>query len=323
MKKILLSIIFALTFVMELAAPAHATVSCSVPFNLTNGTIADATQVMANYNAIIACLSTGAASSGSNSDITSLNGLTTPITPAQGGAVALCGATGFTAKNNVTFPNTQIDIAFNQAVVTNSSNGVQFGINGSVTLNFSTTGVNGLDTGVQTASTTYFLYLIGNGTLINSLVSLSSTAPTMPGGYTYKCRVGSIRTNVSTQLYSFFQAGRTISITQVLGGTADYTSSAVTGTCFTNFVATVFAGIPTTAIFANGYINGVNSTGIGVARAAGTAGQVAAFSFPPTGTTLIMFFQASLTVARTIFWCNSDAGNLIVINGWQDSVNVN
>jgi hypothetical protein len=69
-------------------SPAKATVSCSVPFNLTNGTVADATQVMANFNAILSCLSTSAASSGSNADITALSGLTTPITPAQGGAIA-------------------------------------------------------------------------------------------------------------------------------------------------------------------------------------------------------------------------------------------
>lgn len=318
MKKLLLALALLL-----LPTAAHATVACTVPFNLTNGTVADASQVMANYNAILACLSTSAASAGANADITSLNGLTTPITPAQGGAQALCGATGFTAKNNVTFPNTSIDIAYLQALVTSSTNAVQFGVNGTVTLNFSTVGVNGLDTGVQAASTMYFIYLIGNGTVVNSLASLSSTAPTLPGGYSYKCRVGSLRTNAATQLYSFFQAGRTISITQSLAGIADFQSNAITGTCVSNFVATVFTGIPTTAIFANGYIQGVNSTAIGVGRAAGAAGLVSVFFFPPTGTNLTLFFQASLTTARTIFWCNSDVGNTLTVNGWMDSVNVN
>ena len=50
---------------------AQAGVSCSVPFNLQNGTTADATQVMANYNALIACLA-NAAAAGANNDITSL-----------------------------------------------------------------------------------------------------------------------------------------------------------------------------------------------------------------------------------------------------------
>lgn len=61
-----------------------ANVPCTVPFNLQNGTTADASQVMANYNALITCL-TNAAAAGTNSDITSLQGLTTPLGPTFGG----------------------------------------------------------------------------------------------------------------------------------------------------------------------------------------------------------------------------------------------
>ena len=64
---------------------AQAGVPCSVPFNLLNGTTADATQVMANYNALIACLAQ-AASSGANSDITSLTALSTPLAVSEGGS---------------------------------------------------------------------------------------------------------------------------------------------------------------------------------------------------------------------------------------------
>ena len=68
-----------------LPAPAIAGVPCVLPFTLINGTIADATQVMANYNALVTCLG-NAAAAGVNSDITVLSGLTTPITPAGGGS---------------------------------------------------------------------------------------------------------------------------------------------------------------------------------------------------------------------------------------------
>lgn len=78
--------------------PAQAGVSCSVPFNLQNGTTADATQVMANYNALVACLS-NAAAAGSNSDITALNALVTPITPVQGGTNIYTGGTSTGSAN--------------------------------------------------------------------------------------------------------------------------------------------------------------------------------------------------------------------------------
>lgn len=83
-------IVFALLFVGH---DSFAGVSCSVPFNLTNGSNADASQVMANYNAILACLLNNTAESGANASITSLSGLTTPLSPAQGGTTSFTGGT--------------------------------------------------------------------------------------------------------------------------------------------------------------------------------------------------------------------------------------
>ncbi len=85
------------------------TVTVALPFTLTNGTTADATQVMADLNACVTGF-TLAASAGANNDITSLNGLLTPITPAQGGTnVYIGGISTGTANAQViatTTPNT-------------------------------------------------------------------------------------------------------------------------------------------------------------------------------------------------------------------------
>lgn len=77
-------------FYFAIVRPALAGVTCSLPFTLTNGTVADATQVMANYNALVTCL-TNAAAAGANNDITSLSALTTPITPNEGGSNVYIG----------------------------------------------------------------------------------------------------------------------------------------------------------------------------------------------------------------------------------------
>lgn len=87
MKKYIVALLLSL-----LASPALAGVSCVLPFNLQNGTPADATQVMANYNALVTCLG-NAAAAGANSDITSLNGLTTPIPHNAGGSPVYIGGT--------------------------------------------------------------------------------------------------------------------------------------------------------------------------------------------------------------------------------------
>lgn len=58
------------------ASSAQAQIcSTSLPYTFVNGTVADGTQVNANFQAIIACVNANAAKSGVNSDITALNAL--------------------------------------------------------------------------------------------------------------------------------------------------------------------------------------------------------------------------------------------------------
>lgn len=100
MKKFLIALWLSLVSV-----PAFAGVSCTLPYNLQNGTTADATQVMANYNALVTCL-TNAASAGNNHDITALLGLTTPIVPASGGTPVFLGGTSTGSSNGYVIAST-------------------------------------------------------------------------------------------------------------------------------------------------------------------------------------------------------------------------
>lgn len=92
-------------FLWLLGTPAFAGIPCSLPFNLINGVTADATQVMANYNALVACLQL-AAHAGNNTDITSISGLTTPIPPAQGGSTVFAGGIGTLSGGTYTVSTT-------------------------------------------------------------------------------------------------------------------------------------------------------------------------------------------------------------------------
>ncbi len=89
--------VFLLTFLVAIAGFAAAQVIPSLPYNLTNGTIADANQVMANFNQIVSSTNTNAANAGANTNITALLGLTTPLAPASGGsALYTAGVSGGT-----------------------------------------------------------------------------------------------------------------------------------------------------------------------------------------------------------------------------------
>jgi microcystin-dependent protein len=72
---------------------ASAQIVNTLPFQLQNGTLADASQVMANFNQIVNNTNANAAHNGINSDITALTGLTTRIPASGGGTNQFVGGT--------------------------------------------------------------------------------------------------------------------------------------------------------------------------------------------------------------------------------------
>lgn len=68
---------------------------------------------------------------------------------------------------------------------------------------------NKLDTGAKANSTWYHVWVIRKDSdgSTDWLYSLSATAPTMPSGYTYKRRIGSVKTDGSGNILGFIQRG--------------------------------------------------------------------------------------------------------------------
>ena len=171
-------VVLALVGVREVVQVARSGVSCSVPNNLQNGTTADATQVMANFNALVACFG-NAAAAGANSDITSLAGLTTPLSGAQGGTQRFWGGTS-AGTNTVTVTTVTPTTGFSKAV----GQEVCFipgGTNtGAVTLNVNGTGAAGLTRLILTSTG------VTEGTLVGGeLVVSGSTTCAIFQGITY------------------------------------------------------------------------------------------------------------------------------------------
>ncbi|MFZ3193751.1 MAG: hypothetical protein WA154_11180 [Moraxellaceae bacterium] len=94
-------------------------------------------------------------------------------------------------------------------------------------------GVGGLDTGTEANSTYYYIWLISDAATTRALLSVSSTAPTMPVGYTYKLLVGAVYNNASGHFQKFQQSGVHVikeSTTLLSAGTATtYTNVSLTG----------------------------------------------------------------------------------------------
>lgn len=122
-----------------LCGPAAAQIVGTLPFQLQNGTTADATQVMADFNKILTDVNANAAKKGINTDITALIALTTPITPVQGGTTIYYAATSGGTANAQTVA-TPAPTGFTLATGKRATFVAGFTNTGPMTLNVNSTG---------------------------------------------------------------------------------------------------------------------------------------------------------------------------------------
>lgn len=112
---------------------------------------------------------------------------------------------GLELSRNAGTPNSQIDISAGRCA--DDTNAVLLVSPGVLTVNFATTGANGLDTGSLANGTWYHLFLIGHtdGTIAG--FGSTSLSPTLPSGYAWKRRLGSVKTSGAAQFLAFTQSG--------------------------------------------------------------------------------------------------------------------
>lgn len=112
---------------------------------------------------------------------------------------------GCILSNDATTPNTKLDVS--AGIAMDSTNTFLINLPATV-INFGVTGAGGLDAGSIAAATWYHVFAIAkaDGTA-SAIVSTSASSPTMPSGYTYKRRIGSARSDVSSHLNTFSQLG--------------------------------------------------------------------------------------------------------------------
>lgn len=111
-------------------------------------------------------------------------------------------------ENNITNPNYQIDVTADKLVLENVS-GIQTEIQSiSFTLDLTTSGLNGLDTGSEAISTWNHIWAIRDSSNnIGGLLSTSSdiNSITFPSGYSYAGYLGAIQNNSSGNFISLVQ----------------------------------------------------------------------------------------------------------------------
>ena len=180
--------------------------------------------------------------------------------------------------------NTTISMTAAEIILENSSSQVHKSISVSWSLNSATTGAGGLDTGSIANNSWYYIYDIYNGTTDAGIMSLSSTGPTLPSGYTFSSGpIGAALTDSSGHFIGFKQKGKlwqyvvgsNLSALPILASGSNgnvWTATSVTGVVPTSIAASIQVGafaIPgsNTTVAPNGNYSTSFGSGTGIISA--------------------------------------------------------
>lgn len=257
------------------------------------------------------------------------NWIVVSYTRASGAAlVSASAAVAGTFKNlkiSVT-SNTAASITADSVIATDGTNYVASG-SISLTLGTGSTGANGLDTGSMANTTWYSVWAIYNGTTWSCLISTNATSPTMPGGYTYKVRLGWLRTAAAADLMRTLQYGRR----------AQYVVTGSTNTANLPIMASGAAGspstptwssvsvttfVPTTASVIWASMSAGISSGTAIIAPNANYGVTSSSTNPPVGmitATGGATVSVSLVLETTSIQWASTAG-FVACQGWEDNI---
>lgn len=149
---------------------------------------------------------------------------------------------GLTLSNDLTSPNTVIDVAPGAATSDDFTTMIQLVSAFSKTISGTFVAGNGgpgLDTGVVATSAWYHVHLIKGTAGVDLLISLSPTSPLMPTGFTKHRRIGSFVTDSSSHIWPFVNVGSWFFVKTTLLSTSAVAQSATPG----NRVAFVPLGV--------------------------------------------------------------------------------
>lgn len=192
----------------------------------------------------------------------------------------------------------------------------------SVSADITASGANGLDTGTESVSQWYFVYVIWNPTTTTTaaLLSTVSSNPVLPSGYTYARRCGAIRNDASSNFFRTIQYGTQVAY--VFGTNPSTNLGIVTGSSGGSNVS--YADyIPPTASTILGIISGtVGPSTTDVIRVGPVTGIDAAKIGPQTtSSALTMGVPFSITTSNQIMrYAAQGTSARADVLGWIDQI---
>lgn len=259
------------------------------------------------------------------------------FSPGQSASASIQGAFKNLAVSS-TGLNANVTVTADEIAVEDSGNNYKTIRAVALTIAGTSVGANALDVGAIAASTWYSVWAIYNPTTQTTagLLSLSATAPTLPSGYTYKARIGWIRTDGTANKYplGFIQSGRKVQY-KVASGTnvAALPQMAITTTNLPSAWTAIATGnfVPPTASTIRGVTVGVTTTNTPAYQVAPNNQYSTSLNsttnpapIQTNGGSVNPFMQFDFVLESTnIYWNGTPSGTYtaaVYAFGWEDKI---
>lgn len=206
------------------------------------------------------------------------------------------------------YPQYKVDVDADSVVMYNGTNTLE-ARDVNVTADVSASGANGLDSGSEASNTWYYLWVINNGTTTAGLLSTSSTAPTMPSGYTYKKLVSAVRNDASSNLLGFNHIGdqyQYIYPTKVVddGGSTTTTSLNLSAVVPKSIAKGIYGKVLTNATYA------VMINPITFANSLAGDNNTVLYNFRPGGSGVLTVWFLNLLVEEQTIYYQAESGTV-------------
>jgi len=247
--------------------------------------------------------------------------LLNPAAALTGQTVVAGGARGLQVRTNAATPNTIVDLSASELTVRNAAGSVVRLNTVATSADITVSGAGGLDTGVESADAWYAVFAIYNPAsgAVSALLSLSTTAPTLPGGFSFFALVGLVR-NAAGNFRPFVQRGS-------LALYKDAVSVLAAGAATSLTAVSLAAAVPPLAVSANLFLNKASPASAGES----TANVFSRNSATSPAASVLAFSAGNVQGGRTNaemyldwpdsapnVWYNNTSGSLsLSVNGYR------
>lgn len=209
--------------------------------------------------------------------------------------------------------------------------GENLDVSSAITVDITSSGANGLDTGSEAPSTWYSVWVIGGGgNPVSALLSANPTAPTLPGSYTVKRRVGWVRNDGSSDFVPTTMVGNGRDRWVLYDQTSIFDREPLIGGASTTFAAVDLSPyVPPTSVFVrlqSKYVGNTSGANRAILRPSGESAdnimQQQVVISTGTFADVTAFFDIRTDSAQEIEYRIANGGDSLSLNplGYVDSL---